>query len=204
MDITLSKSTDFSIFVEKVSDVVVNITPQPDVIVTLDRGVTGPKGDKGDTGATGPQGIQGIQGEQGIPGPNTIGGYSIVAPNPITNDVLTFDGTNWVNEQPQSGATALSNLTDVTLSTPTDGQALVFNATLNKWVNGAAGTAFLTITLIDKTTSNYYYGGTLNGAWKINKYAQNDMAKTSATVTNNPSYATLSAAWADRLILVYS
>lgn len=203
MDITLSKTTEFSLTVEKASDVVVNITPQPDVVVSIDRGIAGPKGDKGDAGATGATGAKGDKGDQGIPGPNTIGGYSIVAPNPITNDVLTFNGTDWVNEQPQSGSNSLDNLTDVTLSTPADGQSLIFDATLNKWVNGQAGTAFLSITLIDSTTSTYYYGGLLNGAWKINKYIDPLMAKTSATIANNSTYSTLAAAWADRLTLIY-
>ena len=38
------------------------------------------------------------------------------------------------------GASALSDLLDVQLTNPTNGQALIYNSTLGKWVNGSAGT----------------------------------------------------------------
>ena len=38
------------------------------------------------------------------------------------------------------GASALSDLLDVQLTNPTNGQALIYNSTLCKWVNGSAGT----------------------------------------------------------------
>lgn len=37
------------------------------------------------------------------------------------------------------GSTTLSGLTDVDISSPTDGQTLVYNATTGKWENGAGG-----------------------------------------------------------------
>lgn len=37
------------------------------------------------------------------------------------------------------GASALSGLTDVDISNPTDGQTLVYNAATGKWENGAGG-----------------------------------------------------------------
>ena len=37
------------------------------------------------------------------------------------------------------GSTTLSGLTDVDISNPTDGQTLVYNATTEKWENGAGG-----------------------------------------------------------------
>ena len=44
------------------------------------------------------------------------------------------------------GAQYLNDLLDVQLTTPlTDGQALVYNATLHKWVNGAAGVNMTTV-----------------------------------------------------------
>lgn len=44
------------------------------------------------------------------------------------------------------GASYLNDLLDVQLTTPlTDGQALVYNATLQKWVNGAAGVNMTTV-----------------------------------------------------------
>jgi hypothetical protein len=41
------------------------------------------------------------------------------------------------------GASALSGLTDVDITNPTDGQVLVYNAESGKWENGAGGGAIL-------------------------------------------------------------
>lgn len=41
------------------------------------------------------------------------------------------------------GSTTLSGLTDVDISTPTDGQTLVYNATSGKWENGSGGGAMV-------------------------------------------------------------
>lgn len=38
-----------------------------------------------------------------------------------------------------SNPTALSNLTDVNITTPTDGQALIYDSNSGEWVNGAGG-----------------------------------------------------------------
>lgn len=55
-----------------------------------------------------------------------------------------------------------------------------------------------------ETPTDYYYGGLVGTNWKINRYALPDMTKTSATMANNPSYTSLSAAWATYTTLVYS
>ena len=52
-----------------------------------------------------------------------------------TNDVLTWNGTNWVNQPQTTGATTLSQLTDVDISSPTSLQGLLFNSSTNKWTN---------------------------------------------------------------------
>ena len=64
--------------------------------------------------------------------------------NPTKNDLLQWDGDRWTNIQPSkigisgsgsSGVSTLSGLTDVTISSLSDGQALVWSNTLNKWTN---------------------------------------------------------------------
>lgn len=60
--------------------------------------------------------------------------------NPVTKSdgqVLTYDGTNqaWKAQTPSSGVTTLAALTDVTVSSATNGQALTYNG--SNWINSA-------------------------------------------------------------------
>jgi hypothetical protein len=51
----------------------------------------------------------------------------------------------------------------------------------------------------------YYYGGNTGDDWKINRILKSNVnTKTSALQDDNPSYTTLSAAWAARTSLSYS
>ncbi|SKB95456.1 Collagen triple helix repeat-containing protein [Sphingobacterium nematocida] len=75
-------------------------------------GVQGPKGDKGETGEEGPQGPAGPAGSDAtinnvaatgdltgtFPGPQVAGlrGKQISSTAPVSNDILKFDGTQWV------------------------------------------------------------------------------------------------------------
>ena len=52
---------------------------------------------------------------------------------PSDGQVLTYDGTNWQNEDASGGAEALNDLSDVTLGTLADGQILSYNGT--NWLN---------------------------------------------------------------------
>lgn len=61
------------------------------------------------------------QGEQGIPGPNTIGGYTIAASGAVEGDTLEFVGGVWVNR-------ATPNIT-------VSGVAPVAPATNDVWVD---------------------------------------------------------------------
>ncbi len=84
-----------------------------------------------------------------------------------TNDVLTWNGTNWVNQPQTSGATALSQLTDVDISSPSSLQGLLFNASTNKWTN----TTLLLNTLNDVSLTSPTNGQVLSfdGTNWINK-----------------------------------
>jgi hypothetical protein len=74
----------------------------------------GPQGPQGATGTQGPQGATGSQGPQGAQG----------AQGP----------------QGPQGFTTLSAATDVAITSPVTGQALVYNSSLSKWVNTTAST----------------------------------------------------------------
>ena len=52
-----------------------------------------------------------------------------------TNQVLQWNGTKWSNAT-ISLVTALSGLTDTSISTPVDGNSLYYSSFLNKWYNG--------------------------------------------------------------------
>ena len=53
--------------------------------------------------------------------------------------VITWNGSAWVYDIPSGGGTTLYGLTDVNISSPTNGQALVYNATSQKWENQTIG-----------------------------------------------------------------
>lgn len=63
------------------------------------------------------------------------------------------------------GATALSGLVDVQLTNPTNGQALIYNSTLGKWVNGNVQSGGGTVTSI--TAGTGLSGGTITGSGTI-------------------------------------
>lgn len=64
-----------------------------------------------------------------------------------------------------SGSSTLSGLTDVDISTPTNGQTLVYNATSGKWENGAGGgDIFETLGTISAATVTMTYDSE-DGAW---------------------------------------
>jgi hypothetical protein len=68
-------------------------------------------------------------------GISTLDGLSDVAiSSPTTNQVLKYDGTNWVNgTDATSGTGTLDGLSDVVLTTPALNQVLKYNGTI--WVN---------------------------------------------------------------------
>ena len=57
--------------------------------------------------------------------------------NPTANQVLTYNGTRWVNRTISLGSQSLSGLTDVAITNPAANQMLSYDATIQKWVNAA-------------------------------------------------------------------
>jgi len=84
-------------------------------------GATGPTGPTGPTGATGPTGPTG----PGVPTGGTAG--QILAK--IDSDNYN---TQWVNNVSYS---ALSDLTDTTITSPVGGQTLLYDEGTSKWIN---------------------------------------------------------------------
>jgi hypothetical protein len=63
----------------------------------------------------------------------------------MTDDVLTWNGTTWINQAIPPVSLGLDDLTGVTLTSPTLGQILQFNGTV--WVNAAAPSGGSGVTL---------------------------------------------------------
>ncbi|WP_083928386.1 tail fiber protein [Marinobacterium rhizophilum] len=68
------------------------------------EGPQGPQGPQGVPGPEGPQGPQGPQGEQGPEGPQGPMGESGVVDGTANGDLLTWDGNNWIAQQPAGDA----------------------------------------------------------------------------------------------------
>jgi hypothetical protein len=60
----------------------------------------------------------------------------VIITAPALDEVLKFDGTNWVNDAASGGATTLDDLTDVVITGPASGDTLKHNGT--NWINEAA------------------------------------------------------------------
>ena len=117
-------------------------------------GETGPTGPQGPTGSTGPQGSTGPigvtgagvtgstgpQGPQGATGP--VGNVDDLSLDSLTDvtldypfelDFLYFNGSVWSNGQVQLE----NNVSDVVITNPTDGQAIVYDDGTAKWINSS-------------------------------------------------------------------
>lgn len=102
-------------------------------------------------GAAGEQGPQGIPGQPGAPGISGSDGFSptiTVKESTAERYVLTitdasgsYDTPNLKGSGGGGGASALSDLTDVQLQSLADGDALIYDSSLDKWANVALGTA---------------------------------------------------------------
>jgi hypothetical protein len=67
---------------------------------------------------------------------NELTDVDLVTSAPVSTDVLTFDGTNWVPAAAAAGASATNDLTDVANTTPADKHVLVYDGvTDNRYEN---------------------------------------------------------------------
>jgi hypothetical protein len=54
---------------------------------------------------------------------------------PVLNQVLKFDGTNFIAQNESGGVSSLATLSDVNLGTPGNGDFLTYDLPSTKWVN---------------------------------------------------------------------
>lgn len=91
--------------------------------------------------------------------PNTVtqftGTYASYEP---TNEYIKINNEWQEISIGGGGASALANLTDVNITTPTDGQGLVYNNTTQKWENGNVSSASSIDTLTDVDLTNLSNG----------------------------------------------
>jgi plastocyanin len=130
-------------------------------------------------------------------GISTLDGLSDVAiSSPTTNQVLKYDGTNWVNgTDATSGTGTLDGLSDVIITAPATNQVLKYNGTT--WVNGtdagAAGTnTFSTIAVagqssVEADTSTDTLTLTAGTGISITTNAGTDTVTITSTVTGGVS-----------------
>jgi hypothetical protein len=83
-------------------------------------------GVQGPTGPTGPTGVAGATGITGATGPTGIGASGATGPTGVTGASGPVVG--------------IDALTDVTITSPSTGQALVYDGATSQWVNTTAST----------------------------------------------------------------
>ena len=76
------------------------------------------------------------QGDDGSTSYTTLAQLNDVSlSNPTANQVLSYNGTHWVNRSIELGSQTLSDLTDVVITSPAANQMLGYDATTQKWKN---------------------------------------------------------------------
>lgn len=109
------------------------------------------KGEKGDTGKSGKNGSNGIDGKDGINGIDGKDGVEISPEEVVSKleslkdekrlSVKAIKGLDEIIKNVKEtrvasgGVRLLTNLYDVVIASPTDGQGLVYDATTEKWIN---------------------------------------------------------------------
>lgn len=112
------------------------------------------------------------QGDDGTTSYTTLAQLNDVTLTNLTADqVLTYDGTHWVNRTLSLGSQTLTGLSDVAITTPSANQMLSYDVTTQKWVNVAIPATGVT----SVATGTGLTGGTIT---------------TSGTISINSTYQT--------------
>ncbi len=189
---------------------VTNTTGTPAVNVTKSGTDEAPafnfafSGIKGETGSQGPQGIQGPQGPQGEAGEDG----SVVTVTPILQSgtkiaEIDVDGTTEEIFAPSGGsggASALDDLTDVEITTPTNGEVLAYDGA--EWKNENANVSFIHNDNLLVIPDGEYSADTLNISIKDNIITLNTTSATTKKIyiklTNGVALKTDSAQYSWR------
>lgn len=120
---------------------------------------------------------------------------------PLVNQVLKYNGTEWVNGTGTAGATDLDGLTDVTIASPANNQVLKYNG--SEWVNStiATGNPFdqslnttNSVRFVSTTASDFVLSGsgtpTVQSDTDLHLSAGNRVAVVSKTPFKFPSLTT--------------
>ena len=140
-----------------------------------------------------------------------VGGNGVTTVNGVSGVVtLTTDqipeSANLYFTSSRVLSTALSNISTANSAVITSTDSVISGMGKLQAQFNAITAAKLTITQRDTLDSSYvYYGGTLGtGAWQVNRWEISTNTKTIATMLNNSSVTSLTAAWASRTTLTYA
>lgn len=114
----------------------------------------------------------------GIASGATVTAFSRVVATGTKLGTLTINGTDYDIYAPNAGAGSLSDLSDVTLSSPSNGQVLKYDSTSGKWINanesGGGGGSYspngVTYVIDNNGTDSVTTGHTYAYENKISKY----------------------------------
>jgi hypothetical protein len=109
----------------------------------------------------------------------------VVITTPTTGQLLSYNGTNWINSAAPTSVTTLDDLTDVVITTPVVDNTLVYNGT--NWVNQAAIPPASTLNdLTDVTITTPSTGNSLKYDGTIWYNEKNDPLKYAEVYAYNP------------------
>lgn len=126
---------------------------------------------------------------QGVDGSHAIGVLDdlndVTITNPQTDQVLTYNGTHWVNRTLSLGSQTLADLTDVVITSPAANQMLSYDATTQKWVNAAIPATGVTSVALSMPTGFSITGSpiTASGTFTVT-FASGYSLPTTAKQTN--------------------
>lgn len=115
---------------------------------------------------------------------------------PVTSDDETYqNNSKWYSEH--SSTSTLTALADVSITTPTDGQSLIYDANTTKWVNGSGTSAMGALDdLTDVTITSATDGQVLSYDDNSSEWVNTSLATVATTgdysdLSNKPSLATV-------------
>lgn len=165
----------------------------------------------GAEGAQGPQGLPGEKGEPGAPGINGTDGADGFSPTitvkestaeryvlTITDASGSYDTPNLKGSGGGGGASALSDLTDVQLQSLTNGNALIYDSSLDKWANVALAAVATSGSYNDLTNKPSIPAAQVNADWNaVSGVAQILNKPTLGTAAGKDSTNTVTSGDAD-------